>query len=370
MTRQEFLDYCAAQEVPEESAAALYDAIDGNSAIIPALKQKWFATFTKSESRKSLRGRRDQDGFTRASELLPAIIKPEHKPPSPIQERLISMPDGDPTDVVYQHSVLCQTCLPYRDPGDKVRLWKRTNGIVKLEVQAGRIMDPSINDFVDVGLPYGPKSRLVLYHLNAEALRTRSPVIELEDSLTAFVKRTLDLDPKGRNIKIVRDQLARLAGADFRLGATWDGRGVTVKGTVIEELELWTPKDPRQKVLWTTTVQFSRRYFESLMEHAVPLNEAAVSALSNSAMGLDVYTWMAQRFRRVPPAGQLVPWVCLKEQFGQDYGRIRDFRRVFIRTLKQVHAVYRESKFSIDGKGMRLHPSLPPVPERRPLLLR
>jgi hypothetical protein len=45
-------------------------------------------------------------------------------------------------------------------------------------------------------MPHGPKPRLVLYHLNAEALRTQSPAIELEDSLTAFVKRTLDLDPK------------------------------------------------------------------------------------------------------------------------------------------------------------------------------
>jgi hypothetical protein len=61
--------------------------------------------------------------------------------------------------------------------------------------------------WLDVGLPFGPKPRLVLFHLNAEALRTQSPLIELEDSLTAFVKRTLGLDPKGRNIRIVKDQL-------------------------------------------------------------------------------------------------------------------------------------------------------------------
>src|SRR5262249_57150725 len=54
--------------------------------------------------------------------------------------------------------------------------------------------DPNTDEVVDVGLPFGPKPRLVLYHLNAEALRTRSPVIEMEDSLTAFVKRTLKLD--------------------------------------------------------------------------------------------------------------------------------------------------------------------------------
>lgn len=102
--------------------------------------------------------------------------------------------------------MLCQTCLPYRNPGE-VRLWQQKNGLARLEVQAGRAFDGAKDDFVDVGLPFGAKPRLALYHLNAEALRTQSPTIELDDSLTAFVKRTLGLDPKGRNIRTVKDTL-------------------------------------------------------------------------------------------------------------------------------------------------------------------
>ena len=33
---------------------------------------------------------------------------------------------------------------------------------------------------MDVGLPWGPKARLVLYHLNAEAMRQKSRLIEVE----------------------------------------------------------------------------------------------------------------------------------------------------------------------------------------------
>ena len=40
----------------------------------------------------------------------------------------------------------------------------------------------------------------------------------------------------------------------------------------------------------------------------------------------------------------VVPWVSLKAQFGYDYGRMVDFRRVFTRTLRQVKAVYREAR--------------------------
>ena len=256
--------------------------------------------------------------------------------------------------------------MPYRDPGAAVRLWQRKNGMVRLELQAGRLLDPTTEDFVDVGLPFGPKPRLVLYHLNAEALRTQSPNIELEDSLTAFVKRTLGLDVGGRTIKTVKEQLNRLAAADFRLGASKDGRAVTIKGTVIEGLELWTPQDARQRVLWPTQVQFSMRYFESLMQHAVPLNENAVARLSHSAMALDVYTWLAQRLHRVDPSKPaFVPWVSLKEQFGHGYHRMDNFKRVFRTPLRQVAIVYREAKYSLDGKGMRLLHSRPPVMRRR-----
>jgi len=308
---------------------------------------------------------KDDRGLTRIGDILPKLVPIEKfKPPTPIQERLLSMPAQDPEDVtiLYQHSVLCQTSMPYRDPGHDVRIWQRRNGIVVLELQAGRVLDPSSDDFVDVGLPFGPKPRLVLYHLNAESLRTQSPLIELEDSLTAFVRRTLGLDPKGRNIRAVKEQLSRLAAADFRIGATYGERAVTIKGTVIEGLELWSPKDARQRVLWPTTIQFSTRYFESLMQHAVPLNEAAVARLSHSAMALDVYTWLANRLHRVPPnKPAFVPWVSLKEQFGHGYRRMDNFKRDFRTTLAQVKVVYRDAKYSLDQKGTRLYNSRPPV---------
>lgn len=297
-----------------------------------------------------------------AKDLLPQKFK---RPGAAIQ-RLFNAPplvvdsDTDET-ILYQHSVLCQTCLPYRDPGQEVRLWNRRNGRVRLEVQAGRAYDG--DDFVDVGLPFGPKPRLALYHLNAEALRTQSPTIELDDSLTAFVKRTLGLDPKGRNIRTVKDQLTRLSAADFRFGmVNSEGRAITLKGSVIEGFELWTARDPRQRVLWPTTVQFSQRYFESLMKHAVPLNETAVARLSHNAMGLDIYTWLAQRLHRIPDRKNVVvPWTALHEQFGHGYERIRDFRRVFARTLQQVKLVYPESKFELIEGGMKLGRSRPPV---------
>jgi hypothetical protein len=299
-------------------------------------------------------------------DLLPDIIKPEHKPLTPVQERLLAqMPSAEEVkDILYQHSVLCQTSMPYRNPG-KIKIWQRRNGFIRLELMAGRVLDPNSDEIVDVGLPFGPKPRLVLYHLNAEAMRRQSPLIELEDSLTAFVKRTLRLDVGGRTIRSVKEQLNRLSAADFRFYARHDHGAVTIKGTVIEGLDVWVTRDERQRVLWPSTVQFSRGYFESLLTHAVPLNEMAVARLSHNAMALDVYTWLAQRLHRVDLGKpSLVPWASLKEQFGHGYGRMDNFKRVFQTTLKQVAVVYDEAKFSIGSQGMLLSHSPPPVLRR------
>jgi hypothetical protein len=57
------------------------------------------------------------------------------KPLTPVQRRLIEPLDQDDLDdpaLSFMHVVLCQTYLPYRDPGDEVRLWRRRrSGMVR-----------------------------------------------------------------------------------------------------------------------------------------------------------------------------------------------------------------------------------------------
>ena len=58
-------------------------------------------------------------GLQPIQELLPAL-----KAPKTVRTRLFDLPSEDnDSAIVYQHSVLCQTCMPYRDPGVEVRTW-------------------------------------------------------------------------------------------------------------------------------------------------------------------------------------------------------------------------------------------------------
>src|SRR6185312_14951582 len=246
---------------------------------------------------------------------------------------------------------------------DQVREWDRKQGNASLRIEAGSAIDQT-GKFVHVGHPYGEKPRLVLIHLASEAVRNGNPVVDVENTMTSFA-RSLGLETNGRQLKGLKDQLARLAAATVRMGVVEEGRAVQVNTQIVAAFDLWFPKQPDQRVLWPSTVRLSEEYFQSLGKHAVPLDHRAVAALSSSSMALDVYAWLAQRLHRIPSGKpQLVTWVAMYEQFGQGFARLRDFRRNFLQTLHQVHAAYPQARIEADEVGLTLTNSPPPVAPR------
>jgi Plasmid encoded RepA protein len=269
-----------------------------------------------------------------------------------------------PERIDFLHSVQCQLGIPYKNPGDGVLEWDRKQGNASLRIEAGSAIDPKTGNFVRLGLPYGEKPRLVLIHLATEAVRTGSPIVDVEESMTAFA-RSLGLETNGQQLRALKDQLARLAAATVRMGVVEEGRAVQVNTQFVSAFDLWFPKLADQRVLWPSTVRLSQEYFQSLGQHAVPLDHRAVAGLASSSMALDVYVWLAQRLHRVRSGKpQFVAWDCLHDQFGQGFARIRDFRRRFLQTLHQVSSAYPAARFSADDRGMTLEHSAPPIPPK------
>ena len=255
--------------------------------------------------------------------------------------------------------------MPYRNPGDTVREWERQQGTVSLLIEADRAKHPRTGEWIKLGLPFGPKPRLILAHLNAEALRQGSPSIEVEDSLTGFVRRIQQRPPTGPEIRVFKDQLARLAAATIRMAVLREGHAVTLKRDIIQAFDLWLQKDEHPRVLWPSTIRLSTDYYASLLNHAVPWDERALAALAHNALALDVYAWLAQRLPRIPTGKpQHVSWVALKEQFGQGYNRVRAVRHVFLQALWLVSTQYPAANIMADDGGLVLRHSLPPVPPR------
>lgn len=281
-----------------------------------------------------------------------------------IQSRLIEtagLLTDAPEEITYQHSILCQTGLPYRRPEPGVREWQREQGNASLMIEAGQAKDMETGQWVKLDLPWGPKARLILMHLNSEAIRTQSPEIDVGDSLTSFVKR-IGLSTDGRTVRGIKDQVGALSAALIRMAFAGPQGDYQIDAKVVSGFNLWFPKDTRQRVLWPSFVRLSGDYFDSLQRHAVPLDERAIAALSHSAMALDVYAWLAQRLHRIPRGGRhFVPWPLLQDQFGPDFVRLRKFRETFMDALKQVHAVYPSMRIDVTGQGLFLQQSAPPV---------
>ena len=83
-------------------------------------------------------------------------------PPSAHKLRLIDAAaiiaaGEDEREIAYQHTVFCQTALPYRRVEE--RIWERTNGFLSLSIEAGRALHPETQKWVNLPLPFGPKAR-------------------------------------------------------------------------------------------------------------------------------------------------------------------------------------------------------------------
>jgi len=291
-------------------------------------------------------------------------------PLPPVTSRLVetgeAIRESEPERLDFLHAVMCQVGMPRRR--QDARVFERRSGRVSLLLEAGRLWDG--NAWKELPLPYGTRPRLSMVHVSSEAVRTRERVVDIGNSTREFLLR-MGMDTSGRGYAVFRRQMEALAACRLTLGMT-DGRhAVTVDAKPFSRFEAWLHPTGEQAVMWPGVLELSQEYFDTLLEHAVPLDYRALAALGHSALALDVYTWLAHRLHRVrKPAGTMVSWGNMREQFGQEYKNPRDFKRELRKALLQVYAVYPSARIEDVTGGLLLKPSPPPVPKSQVLVSR
>jgi len=260
---------------------------------------------------------------------------------------------------VYNHSFLCSTHLPYRKVPDSQRTWSRTSGNVSLMLTAGCLPAPS-GGFVEMGLPYGAKSRLLLLHLCSTAVKTKSRKIDIRDSFTAFA-RDLGVSINTSSLGRLKEQVARMSCVSMQLTKRGEHYVETFQAPIFSKLVADYPKDSRQRILFPNYVEFSHEFYISLVDHAVPLRKEAVQALSHTARGLDIYVWLAHRLWRLNrPA--TIRWSSLCHQFGNPNQDFKGFKKAFKTALQQALYVYEDANVKVIDGGLQIRASKPPVP--------
>lgn len=262
--------------------------------------------------------------------------------------------------------------MPYKDP--KADAFVRRNGDFTLRIVAG----------YEGGIPFGIYPRLLMSWVATEAVRTESPVIELGDSLSAFMRDVLEL--RGRSggargsVTRVNEQMRRLFGSmvTAQFNGTQDKRGFNLRNVLIaEEYEeealdpdqLWTPQEMEQAGQWRSKVRLTNKFYQECVTNPVPIDLRAYKALRKSPLAMDVYTWLSYRMSYTQRKSRPIPWESLQMQFGSGYafdaqGK-RDFKKSFLSALGLVQIVYPEAKFQIPDNGLVLLPSPPHIPHDR-----
>jgi hypothetical protein len=271
----------------------------------------------------------------------------------------------DPDDIAFIHSVFTSCSLPYRDLKD-TPAYIKTSGRASLTVSSGYVKGDD-GEPEAVGLPYGPKPRLILTHAFTEAVRLRSREIPVGESLTAYLRDDLGARIDTRAMRVFRDQLKRLAHAS--IGIEWadpkTGKHVVTNTPPFSKLELWGSGPANQGELWPSSVTLGAEFYESLLSHAVPLDQRAISALQHSARALDIYVWLAHRLHRIK-APTVLSWHALAIQFGgtakvETKSQMKSFKDEFMKAMIQAMQVYKGAKVEKVRGGLKLYNSPPPV---------
>lgn len=207
-------------------------------------------------------------------------------------------------------------------------------------------------------IPSGPKARLILLHLCSEAIRQKSPRIEIAETLTGFVRDMGYPNSGGARgpVTAFKKQLNALAACTMRMSVWGNGKVAMRHITPIEALDLWIPQNPGQRTLWPSTVTFSPTMYDSLKRHALPVNFRAVRALAGSARRLDLYFWLSYRMSRLD-APLYISWEALAEQFGQGYAQPRQFRAAFARDLAAIAELFPNLPANVTEVGIALKPA-------------
>lgn len=286
-----------------------------------------------------------------------SMVEPEQRSLVDIAAQVLADDDGR---IGISYTGFCLTGLPHKRLEDH-EVWEKQGHRVKLLVEPGRNMR-GVGPSKQIGVPYGARARMILLYLQTQAVRTGSREVELGRSMRDWLGR-MGLSWGGETGKALREQATRIAACNLKF--YWEGEetdGWVKGGFVRSGLRFHSQNrgDTEQGELWEDRVVLDEVFYDSLRQHPVPLREAALRELGSKSASLDLYIWLAYRLHTLT-APTPVRWAALRQQFGNNYGRVNNFRPNFCKALAPAVVAYPEARVESNEAGLILYPSRSPV---------
>lgn len=247
------------------------------------------------------------------------------------------------------HSGFAMAALPHKKTEETV--WEREGGGIKLLIESGLN-----DDKTPVGIPYGSMARMILLYLQTQAVKTQSREVELGSSMNAWLK-VMGITVGGKTYNSVRDQAKRISQCRLTFFRVHNGAKMVSNGAFVRDAIFPIQEDENQPSFWREVVRLDESFYESLIDHPLPLREVAIRQISGKSKAIDTYIWLAYRLH-ILKEPLSISWHAFKGQFGPEYARMRDFKRDITGPLKLALSVYPEAHVDVDmEKGLILYPS-------------
>ncbi len=262
----------------------------------------------------------------------------------------------------FSSRIFVQCSLPHRNPGNELDVWTRVNGNVCISIQPKRYIKDG--EKICVGYPYGNIPRLILLYVCTQAVLTKSPEISLGNSLSAFM-RQIDLEATGGKAGTIgrfKDQFRRLFASNIDFTQDLGEETLDIKANLARTIQMWwDTKHPEQTNLFESYVVLTEDFFNEIMTYPVPLDMGVISAIKQSPLALDLYTWLTHRVVSINKPTR-ISWTALSGQVGSDYTNQENFVVKTKEALRKVYSLWPELSIEEVRGGIILKPSKPSVP--------
>lgn len=251
------------------------------------------------------------------------------------------------------HGGFALTGLPHKQIVEPV--WRRENAKITMLVESGRDRSGDL-----IGIPYGSKARMILIYLQTKAVQTQSPEVELGRSMRAWMAAMGMEVTGGATYKVVAEQARRISACRLTFFTDVNDGAIRTNGSFVEREFSLAGTMTDQPTLWQECVRLDRAFFQSLIDHPVPVSETALRQIGNKSMAIDMYIWLAFRLHCLNKPTP-VSWAALFQQFGSGFALPKHFKPAGLESLKTALAAYPDARVDIEDTGVVLHPSRPPI---------
>ena len=287
--------------------------------------------------------------------------------------------DDDGLDVSYLSKSFCMAGLPLRkltergNGGEECTEFHRRDDRFSLSINTTSLMLPGNGKRISVGLPFGPRARLLILWMTTSARNQRRDSGDrwLEIGKIDSWMEQLGTVSSHSHVQAVKDQLVRLSFAQFTMVLRKEGLDLfrsdkLIDSTIFqqEDLERYADGD-LSRVRFPLGVELSENAFRRFSsDDVVPVSTEALRSVATSAMAIDILVYLHYR---LPFIGQgeseLVSWRRLAAQFGSNEPKSR-FRQLFDGAIiKALEAYKGGANVDITDEGLILRYS--PVDVRK-----